>query len=102
MRHSKPSRRQRESNGSLAPAVWPAVAVLIWCGLVSPARSEQGVAPPPYTDELLSEMSQDVLRRGSAGPALSTPESVIPELVPEQRVEKVKAKRLMDQINDKF
>jgi len=33
---------------------------------------------------------------------LSTPESVIPELVPEQKVEKVKAKRLMDQINDKF
>jgi len=84
MRHSKPSRRQRESNGSLAPAVWPAVAVLIWCGLVSPARSEQGVAPPPYTDELLSEMSQDVLRRGSAGPALSTPESVTPGAEPQR------------------
>ena len=33
---------------------------------------------------------------------LNSPENVLPDLVPEQKVEKVKAKRLLDQINDKF
>ena len=62
----------------VAPAVSSMIAVLIWSGLVSPVGGEDRVAVPPYDRAVLSEIAQDVLRRGSTGRNQSVPESTSP------------------------
>jgi subtilisin family serine protease len=62
----------------------PVIAVLTCSGLASPVRGEDGVAAPPYTRQVLSETSHDVLRRGAIGPAASVPEWVTPGPEPQQ------------------
>ena len=54
------------------------ITMLVWSGLASAVRAEDGIAAPRYTRRVLSEMSQDVLRRGSIGPTQSVPDSVTP------------------------
>jgi len=63
---------------SAAPVVSSMIAVLIWSGLVSSVGGEQGLVVPPYDRGMLSEIAQDVLRRGSTGPNQSLPEAISP------------------------
>ena len=63
---------------SLAPSAFAIVAVLICFGLVSPVGGEQGVAVPLLDRAVLSEIAQDVLRRGSTGANQSVPEAMSP------------------------
>jgi Subtilase family/CARDB len=63
---------------SFPSAASATIAVLIWSGLVSPVGGEQGLVLPPYDRGILSEIAQDVLRRGSTGPNQSLPEAISP------------------------
>ena len=73
--------RQRPRGGfrrKLAAAVSSMIAVLVWSGLGCSVGAEERAPAPPYDHQVLSEMAQEVLRRGTTGPARSAPELTSP------------------------
>src|SRR5262245_44972787 len=66
--------RLHRSQRALPSAISAALAALICSGLVSTARAEDRVAPPPTDPATLSAIAEDVLRRASASAAPAAPE----------------------------
>jgi len=62
------------------------IAVLIWAGLACPVGGEERVAGPRFDRGVLSDIAQDVLRRGAAGPDQSVPEPVSPGAEAQQAI----------------
>ena len=54
------------------------LVALIWSGTGPPARGEDGLPLPRYDRSVLSEIADDVLRRGAAGATVTVPEEVWP------------------------
>ncbi len=78
MTGSQRPRRLLGFRKSLAPATSAMIAGLIWSGLASPVGGEEKIAVPSQDRGVLSEIAQDVLRRGSTGPNQSVPEATSP------------------------
>src|SRR5262249_7750742 len=55
-----------------------------------------------YADSYAARKGDRELYKHELEVVLATPDTVLPDVIPEQRIEKARARRLLDQIRDRF